>query len=147
MIHPVFRLNKKQRGVGLMESILAIAIASFSILALGKLLIKTTQELGQSESHIEAIALAEQRLESFRSFVTLTEYEDIETTLIGEEEIHHGANSAFTLDWSVTPLPSHKRITVTVSWLRAGGIQEQVQLSTNIARVNPVGSGKLMITL
>jgi Tfp pilus assembly protein PilV len=138
-----FVKTQRQRGLGLIEIAIAVFVLMIAAFSLGKLLIQSSITAANAEARSEALALAQGKLESLRTFSTVADYDAIADP--NSPDIVTGTNAVFTVDWSITtntyPLPSYKTATVSVSWEAPEG-NHDLTLISNITREIPVEAGK-----
>ena len=133
---------KKQRGMGLIEIVIAVFVVMLGTASLGRMLIYSTATAGQSKARAEALALAEAKLETLRDFATDTAYSN-SVVASTAAETHTGTNANFAVTWAVTTnsAPDYKTAAVNVGWADQNGNQS-VNLASNVSYDNPVESGK-----
>lgn len=137
----------RERGFTILESMVALAIILVGILAITQL--QTTQVTAgvSSKQRVEATLLAQQVIEQYRAYATVpatagvTAYEDIAD---GSDTVA-AAGTSYARSWTVTNKtgPAHKLLVVSVGWT-VSGKSEAVTLTTIIAPVDPVLSGRLI---
>jgi type II secretory pathway pseudopilin PulG len=152
-----------QRGVTLIEALVALVVMSFGMVALVGLLsnLRYSADLGKQRS--EAMRLAQQELETLRAFSVLDNSQapkagvkDYETDIVTLDEpktirLDNG-NATFVLRRQVTPLiqggaePLAKTLRVTVSWLDRSNVEQKLVLDSVISRTDPVFSLALGVT-
>jgi type IV pilus assembly protein PilV len=98
-------------GFTLVESLLALAIMSMSLLALAGLQITALRGNALSRRITTAVSVAEQRLEQLKN----TPYTDIEAEAPTQVTV---SDQQFTRQVTVTagPLPNTKSVSILVSW-------------------------------
>ena len=146
--------RRRTQGVSLIEALVALAVMAFGLLGVVGMQSTLRFNADVSRQRAEAVRLAQEKMESLRSFGVLSgpnpgphAYEHI---VSGNETLSSASlalsNTDFTRAVTVTPLPPvasddprMKTIDVTVSWLdRRGGATESVRLQSNIAQVAPM---------
>ena len=130
----MIKLNIAQRGVGLVEVLIALVVVSVGILALSALQANLMTSSGETKARSEATAIAEQKIESLRSNIEDADFDAIVSSLA--PETIQGINNEYSLTWTVTDQndPVTKLLTVTVDW---PGNDFPLSLSTEIAWVDP----------
>ncbi|WP_432696814.1 type IV pilus modification PilV family protein [Marinobacterium sp. YM272] len=140
---------KKGKGFTLIEILVALVVLMVGLAALLQLQASFITGASDSEKRAVGMALAEKKLEEFRDFQSIAEYDrigsaafptsDTETVSVGNSSMD------YTLDWagintvsSAVNASEYKEITVRVSW-DAGSLA----LSTILARIDP-GVGALL---
>lgn len=137
------RRNARQRGVSLIEALVALAAMAIGMLAIVgvQTTLRTNSDVAKQRS--EALRLAQREVEKARSFVVLASsasapsYADIATGNFTEA----GVNATFSVTRSVADIPASspgKSLKVSVDWNdRLGENAQRVQLSTVVAGVAP----------
>ncbi len=127
----------KQNGISLLEVLIAFLILGVGALGLTKLNVYLERESQYAIKSIEALRLAENKLEWFRTrgasaatpAMPIADFDAIST---GTSTSGH-----YTLEWDVTPATvsgSLKTITITSSWEDRMGITQSVELKTMLSR-------------
>ncbi len=113
-----------QRGVTLIETLVALGIFAFGVSTVGGFLTQQIRHASSNNLHTIAYGLAEQQMEAIRT----KSYEDMAAS---SEEITKG-NTTYSVVTEVlegAPGRSMKRIAVNVSWNEPGGTRN-VNLQT-----------------
>ena len=148
------------RGFSLIESLIALVIVSFGLLAIAGVHLKLTRGEDIARQRGEATRLAQEKLEELRSFTQLdaaagaTSWAGMagSTDTIANNPDYH-ANTTFTRTWQVLDSADDawRRVRVTVAWTDRVNAQanEETTLSFNtmIAKVDPFDSGALSFPL
>ncbi|MFW8629570.1 type IV pilus modification PilV family protein [Vibrio natriegens] len=127
----------KQQGFSLLEVLIAFLLLGVGALGLTKLNVYLERESDYAIQSIEALRLAENKLEWFRtrgasSAVSVIPISDFDSIATGSS-----VKGAYTVEWVVPPATisgSLKTITVTSSWEDRMGQTQSVQLKTMISR-------------
>jgi Tfp pilus assembly protein PilV len=132
----------KQRGMGLIEIVIAVFVVMLGTASVGRMLTYSASTAGQSKARAEALALAEAKLEVLRDFATGAAYSS-SVVASTAAETHTGTNANFAVTWAVATntAPDYKTATVNVGWADQIGSQS-VNLASNLGYDNPVESGK-----
>ena len=146
----------RQRGVSLIEALVAMGVMAFGMLAVVGLQVTLRTNGDLSKQRAEAVRVAQQSIEDWRAFsvVEVTagvlDYQD----LVTEASIDiAGINATYartrtSTDWPAA-LPGGsapmKTLSVSVAWDDRNGQQQTVQLNTVIAGVAPELSGSLAV--
>ncbi len=141
---------RAQRGVSLVEAIVAMAVMAFGMMAIVGL--QTTLRLNSdiTKQRAEAVRIAEEAIESWRAFSVvqttagLAAYDDIALGALADVAVD-GSNTSFTLKRTVSPGQGWKSIRVEVSWVDRAGQAQSIALSSIIARSDPALSGVLAV--
>ncbi len=163
-------MNHSQRGFGMVEVLITLVVIAIGVLAHVSLQRTAFRESSISRNLVAAAELAERKIEDLRSYTRLntatgqSAYQDIATNAGGGVTSGNVTvrNTTYTLNWTVTnywyagansaavttapsgspaPLPSFKRVTVTVSWTDQLGAARNFNLYTVIAAVDPAEAG------
>lgn len=161
-----------QRGVTLIEALVALLVMSFGMVALVGLLgnLRYSGDLAKQRS--EAMRIAQTEMETLRSFAVLkrvggeaASVKDYEKDLIDPVAAHpvpgENTNTSFVLERTVTPLVSGvtlaagevepqtirgQTVNVTVSWKDRADTPQRVSLDSVIARTDPAYALALGVT-
>ena len=131
-----------QRGVSLVEAIVAMAVMAFGMLAIVGLQASLRLNSDVAKQRSEAVRIAQEAIENWRGYTRMAAvggqvaYTDIDTpadvTVAG-----YTTNTAYTLTRSVDPPgvgDSHRSIRVVVSWTDASG-SHQLRQDTGLYEV------------
>jgi type IV pilus assembly protein PilV len=133
----------KQKGHGLIETIVALLIISGGVITLIQFERQIAYHHNLAQQKSEATILATSQIESLRAFGVInttpgyTSYQSIATGT----STSNGANTTYTLNWTVTTSttnPTYKTVNVTTTWLDRYSASQSVQLSTIILGLDPV---------
>ena len=102
-------LSKKSRGFTLIEVLIALAIFSIGILAIGSMQMWNTKNNTTGNITTQATMLARDKIEELKTV------QDVDDLAAGEETI-----GIYKRSWNPGPPGSARLITVTVSWNRRG---------------------------
>jgi Tfp pilus assembly protein PilV len=147
----------RQRGITLVEALVALAVMAFGIMGIigVQATLRATGDLGKQRA--EAVRIAQARIETVRSFSVITPplvpdgsraYDNISTTPFANVA-GLSTNTTFSLSTTATDLFNApdalraKAVTATVTWPDRAGVQQGVALRTLIAGVPPGVAGSL----
>jgi Tfp pilus assembly protein PilV len=139
---------KSQRGVSLVEAIVAMAVMAFGMMAIVGLQSTLRLNSDVSKQRSEAVRIAEEAIEDWRAFSTIPTrpdvkaYDDIPLGALDDKAVP-GTNANYTLKRTVEPGEGWKSVQVEVSWVDRTGQLHTVTLSSVIAGVDPSLSGVL----
>ncbi|MGP8306432.1 type IV pilus modification PilV family protein [Vibrio sp. YIC-376] len=127
----------KQKGFSLLEVLIAFLLLGVGALGLTKLNVYLERESEYAIKSIEALRLAENKLEWFRTrgasaAVSAMPVADFDSIATGSSTA-----GAYTLQWQVPPATvsgSLKTIVITSSWEDRMGQTQSVQLKTMLSR-------------
>jgi type IV pilus modification protein PilV len=150
---------KTQKGIGLIEVLIATVVVAVGLLAVASLQGKFMSSSGGSKTRAEAQLLAEQKLEALRNNVTITGYRDlnadgvVDAATITATDSPVGTNASFTRTWTITDVappvppftaadPKLRKISVQVGWDANGDgtitpPDETVNVVTEMAWIDP----------
>ena len=142
----------RQRGVSLVEALVAMGVMAFGMLAVVGLQVTLRTNSDISKQRSEAVRMAQQSIEDWRAF---TAFEATPGVIDYQELVDDGpinivginATFARTRDFTVWPggSPPMKTLAVTVQWQDRNGDIQTVQLSSVIAGIAPDLSGALAL--
>ncbi len=163
-----FRGSTRQKGVGLVEVLVVMLVASIGLLAHVRFQKTAFREAGLSAAHIVATELAVEKIDDLRSFSVLQTttgqraFQDIATDaggILPAGSVTAG-NQVFNRSWVVTnwyyttsgvapstsvptgsPLPSLKQVVVTLSWTDISNEIQTYSLASLIAGIDPRVAG------
>jgi type IV pilus modification protein PilV len=148
-----------QQGFTLLEALIAALVVAVAMLGAARLQGVTMLDSSDSRMKTRALNLAQEKIEELRSFANQDTYlamaSDADTP-----DSHDGDSSGFTRTWTITSCvdlsPScdsngnnsidgnesnYLQISSTVTWTDSKGDPQAVQLTSYIARSEPVKSG------
>ena len=138
-IETEIRMIHDKRGFTLIETLIAIAIFSIGILAVGSMQISAINNNASARMRTEATILASETVEDLMS---LDDYND---PLLGTDtQSTSSPDNIYCIQWSAavdTPIPSTKTITLSVRWTDGeagcGNFnQKQNQVNLDFIRAN-----------
>jgi hypothetical protein len=144
------RGRNAQRGVSLVEAIVAMAVMAFGMMAIVGLQSTLRLNADITKQRAEAVRIAEDAIEAWRAFSVIettagrAAYDDIALGALDDVAVA-GSNTTFTLKRTVSPGPGWKAIRVEVSWLDRTGQAQSITLSSIIGRSDPAVSGALSV--
>jgi hypothetical protein len=149
----------KARGVSLVEALLALVVMALGMLAVAGVQANLRANADLSRQRAEAVRLAQESLESWRSFSSLTavagdvDYSDLVSD--GPTDVSPAGANAIYLRTRTVPAdpaggsPPLRTLSVSVQWrdrTRGAADQaEQVELHTTVARVAPELAASLSV--
>ena len=145
---------RTQRGVTLLESLIAFLVLSLGMLALGKVQTHLRLESDISRQRSEAVRLAQEDMETLRSFSVIQatagarSYADINSsTRTVDSTTGYRSNTQYLVSRTVgaTGAPNVKQASVSVGWSDRAGAAQQVVIHSIISGSNPAYSGALNI--
>lgn len=138
------RINRTHHGFALLEAMIGVFILGVAALGVALLQAKLIKMTTLSSQQIEASILIQEKIESLRNFSSLPNY----NLIISGSDSPLGKNATYNRAWTVvsSSSPSYKNISLTTNWSSSEGINESLTLSSNIAGLDPIMSGKLIST-
>jgi Tfp pilus assembly protein PilV len=145
----------RQRGVSLIEALVALTVMSFGMLAVVGVqgTLRLNSDVAKQRS--EGVRIAQEAMETWRSYSQLETdpgglrraYDDIRSAL-GVAVAGYTTNTAYIIERSVVDVPvqGHKSLRVTVSWQDRNGQVQSVRLDSLAARIDPALSSALLST-
>lgn len=146
----------RQRGVTLIEALVALLVMSFGMLALVGLMSNLRFGADLAKQRSEAMRIARAEIAKARDYsvltrtattpATVTAYADITTSAQPAQVTPTDSNTTYTVGRTVAALPSGGDgllVRVAVSWNDRTGAVQTVNLDTVIAKVDPVFSAAL----
>jgi Tfp pilus assembly protein PilV len=155
--------RKNQRGVSLIEALVAFGVMAFGMLAVVGMqsVLRTNGDLARQRS--EAVRIAQDYIEEWRGFSSMTAIanktaysEIISTTGIQVDSLSLDPLAAFNTVYTLTRTvsdepgvtdaisPARKTLLVLVTWTDRNSQAQRVQLSTSIAGLEPALEGSLV---
>lgn len=131
----------KQKGQGLIETLIVVLFISVSIVAFMSFqrYLSANTSFSQQQSTAALITMNQiETLRDYQAFNTtagLNAYQDINS---GTSNITSG-NTSYTLTWTVTAFtnPTYKKIDVVTTWTDRNGVNRSLRLITNVAGIEP----------
>lgn len=145
-----------QRGVTLVEALVAMLIMGFGMVALVGLQGNMRRSADLAKQRSEAVRVAQQELETLRAFSTLARDQTTPAETLSFDQIvdldradagDAVANTSYTLTRAVSAASedSGRLVDVFVSWLDRTGQTQQVKLSSYVSRTDPRLSAALTV--
>lgn len=143
--------RSRQRGVSLIEAVVAMAIMGFGMLGVLGLQASLRSNADVSKQRSEAVRIAQAQIEADRGFSVLAPapgafaYDQI-ASAPATDVVRPNANTTFSLQTLVSDLPAsanrltsapNKQLLVNVQWSDRNGEVQRVRLSTVISPVAP----------
>lgn len=162
-LNPPRRPARAQRGVTLIEALVALMVMSFGMVALVGLMANLRRGADIAKQRGEAMRIAQAEQARLRSFSVLTrvatdpvgtrDYEtDVASLDTARTESPENSNASFAVDRTVQPLfqdsdePRARTVSVRVAWQDRSDRGETLTLDSIVARVDPAFAGALGIT-
>ena len=139
---------RHQRGISLIEALLAFAVLSLGMLAIGKLQSHLRLHVDIARQQTQAVRLAQEDVERLRSYSVVAgtggtrAYADIDSATVNADE---GTRFVVTRRIDGVAALRAKSALVDVAWTDASGAAQQTTLNTIIAGSEPAHSGALAL--
>lgn len=141
-------MHRPQRGVSLIEALVALAIMAFGLLGVAAMQSALRSSADVSRQRAEAVRMAQQKIEQLRGFAVLAsaptgqlDYEDVVSGSDAPAPPTGYENTTFARSWTVTAPasgePAFKVVSVSVSWTDRAGATDSITLASNIMRASP----------
>jgi prepilin-type N-terminal cleavage/methylation domain-containing protein len=158
------RLNRRQRGFSLIESLIALVVTAFGLLAIAGVGVKLAHSEDIARQRGEAARLAQEKIEDLRGFTQISAAAGKKSwngLASGTDEITDGtllngeayrANTTFERSWTLLDgvNDAWRRLQVTVAWAdSANGSADKQSLTftTVISKTDPADVGSLAFPL
>lgn len=141
-----------QRGVSLIEAIVAMAVMAFGMIGIVGLQSTLRQNADVAKQRSEAVRIAEEAIEQWRAFSIMgatagatSGYASIQTPTdqVIAADATNKFNTTFTLQRTVGNLAGLKSLRAQVSWVDRTGQAQSIVLDSIIAAADPALSGRL----
>lgn len=149
------RYRSSARGFTLIEALVALLVLSFGMLAIAGFQVTLTRNSDLAKQRTEATRLAQQKMESLRSYGQVDTYTLSPHIVNYTDDVVSGppvgspdvitTNAAFDRTWTVTANAANteKWINVQVAWTDRSGQAQRVQLLSVISKFDPRSIGTL----
>ncbi len=161
-----YRLKQRQLGVGIVEALVSLLVLALGMMSFVALQARLRQDSDVAKQRAEAVRIAEEDLENFRAFGTLTSDGTVSNNF-AYDNVHAGAplrtvsaddvttqtNTVFTVARALIDAPMVagisdapvKNLAVTVSWTDRTSTTQSVTLRTVISRSDPAVAAALAL--
>ncbi len=138
---------KAQRGVSLVEAIVAMAVMAFGMMAIVGLQTTLRANSDVAKQRSEAVRIAEESIEAARAFSLMAAYNNIGDLVVDPVPLDQTTtNAVYKLTRTVVDTAQGmKSIQVEVSWVDRTGQPQRVMLNSVIAGIEPALSGILSL--
>ncbi len=148
--HPGHLASRRQRGVTLIEALVALLVMSFGMLALVGLMSNLRRSGDLAKQRSEAMRIARAEIAKAKTFAELTRTGTTPATSKVYDEIGDNtesvtpvdSNTTYAVQRTVTALPNAdgRLVRVNVAWTDRAGDAQFINLDSVIARVDPLFS-------
>lgn len=148
----------RQGGFSILEALVTLVVVSAGLLGLAGLQSTLTREADASRHRGEATRLAQERIESIRSFHQIAAvssptwssfgWTDLDKNLAKSDTIDSGTNVTYTRTWALggKDADTMRPLQVTVSWVDRSGESQSVVLNSVVAKMELAMTGGLGFT-
>ncbi len=135
-------------GQTLIEVMVTVVFIAMAVIALIRFQNYQAYDSMLTQQKNAATLLATQEMENLRNFQVLNNtsgYTSYQSLASGSSSSTMG-NTTYTIVWTVTSYtnPTYKNVNVIVSWTDRNSVAQSVELSSNIAGIDPSTSGSVM---
>lgn len=132
----------RQAGFTITEALITLLILAIGLAGVSRLQRETQRGFGQAKARSEALALAEQKLETLRAVTVAAPYEG---NAGGQTLGLSGSNSRYDLFWRINPdvLGTSYRIRVTTRWRDQAG-EQRIMLEGTVPATDPALPGQVL---
>lgn len=142
---PANPVPSRQRGVALLEALIAFLVLSIGLLALSRLQTDLRANADAARERTEAVRLAQIDIEGLRAFANPADWDAIADA--SADVTPAGSRTRYTLERVVEAgaVPALKAVQVTLQWNDRHGTPQQWRLATMIAGPDPALSAALTL--
>lgn len=137
---------RRQRGISTLEALLAFALLSLALAALGRVYASLRAGADAAREHSEALRLAQREIEQLRAFATPAGWDAI-ADAEPAEVTPPGATTRYRRERAVLAHPELglKTIRVTLRWVDRHGAEQAIVLQTLIGGADPTLAAALAV--
>lgn len=146
--------RRAQRGIGLIESLVSLLVLALGMMSFAALQARLRLNSDVAKQRAEAVRLAQEQIEGFRSFGTLAGFDGVGSGSSSVTASSIASNATYTITRQVTDAPRAagltnapvKNLLVTVTWNDRNGNPQSVIFRTMIARSDPAIAASLALS-
>lgn len=145
------RLRDGQRGMSLLEALVALVVMAFGMLALAGMQLNLSRSADVAKQRIEALRIAQERIELARSFTQLTanaatgvvDWASLQADVASPATVTTNTNATYNVAVAVggTVDDGSRAINVQVAWADRAGETQSVALTSVISKTDPRDPG------
>jgi Tfp pilus assembly protein PilV len=141
----------RQRGITLIEALIAFLVLSLGILAIARLQPELRRQAESARQRSEALRIAQADIEGQRAYAALSAASGVPSYdgIVGARFEVDGASAStvyrLTRTVDTAPPPAAKQLGVVVDWTDRDGALQQVKLASMIAGIDPALAGSLSL--
>ncbi|MCE0758777.1 prepilin-type N-terminal cleavage/methylation domain-containing protein [Marinobacter sp. G11] len=134
-----FSMDKSgaSKGFSLIEAMVATAVLGFGLMAIATFHTKLVSGSGENKARLEALALAEEKIEEFRAETNQDNFEDLLVSDFDPSNPIDGVNAEFSRSWEVEQPGNYFNVEVTVAWEDRAGEADSVTLNSVLTFEDP----------
>ncbi len=143
-----FKRQKNILGFSLLEVLIAIVVLGVGLLGIAKIQGTTMLNSAESGMQTHAVNLAQEKIEEFRHYANKSVYTAYATNAIGTDTV--GENATFNRTWTISDCPNSvicKQVSVKVAWVGIDGTTSNIELTSEIAEIEPAKSGMVVASV
>ncbi|HET6599601.1 MAG TPA: prepilin-type N-terminal cleavage/methylation domain-containing protein, partial [Burkholderiaceae bacterium] len=151
-MNPIPAHIHRQRGVTLVEALIAFLVLSLGTLAMARVQAQFRMEADIARQRSEAVRLAQEDIETLRAFSVFAAASGARAwasiasaSNVVDSSTGYASNTRYTVARNVAALPNAKTVHVAVHWADRGGAAQQVVLNSIISASDPARAGALAI--
>lgn len=129
--------DKASKGFSLIEAMVATAVLGFGLMAIATFHTKLVSGSSENKARLEALALAEEKIEEFRAETNQEDFDDLLVSGSDPDNPIEGTNAEYTRSWQVDQTDNYYDLAVTVAWSGRTGEPDSVALSTTLTFEDP----------
>lgn len=140
----------RQRGFTLVEALIALLVMSFGMLALSGMQLSLSRNADVAKQRIEAMRIAQERIEIARSYTSLTagagiDWANLVADVAAPATVTANTNATFNVVVTAGGVVTHaaRTLQVAVNWLDRAGAPQSVSLATVVSKNDPKDPGFL----
>lgn len=153
MKHLVQSARRLQRGISLIEALVAMAVMAFGMLGVVGMQATLRTNADLSKQRTEAMRIAQERMEDLRNFSVLNTtagakaFQD-KATFGATTVAGYTTNTAYTVSGTVTPSTpaNHLTLAINVSWNDRTGSPQNVSLVSAVANIAPELAASMVVS-
>jgi len=154
MNSPSTSRRRGQRGIGLIEALVSLLVLALGMMSFAALQARLRLNSDVAKQRAEAVRLAQEQIEGFRSFGTLAGFDGVGSGSGTVTASTMASNATYTITSQVADAPRAaglsnapvKNLLVTVTWNDRNGNAQSVIFRTMIARSDPAIAASLALS-
>jgi Tfp pilus assembly protein PilV len=154
MNSPSTSRRRGQRGIGLIEALVSLLVLALGMMSFAALQARLRLNSDVAKQRAEAVRLAQEQIEGFRSFGTLAGFDGVSSGSSTVTASSMASNATYTVTRQVADAPRAagltnapvKNLLITVTWNDRNGNAQSVIFRTMIARSDPAIAASLALS-